>query len=146
MVKYENKEMVLDVVKNSAVMVIEGNAQGILELDKVGRRILTEFPEVALQYKAACQQGLVDVGQALYIEAWGFEFIFLINQYYRVGEKVQDTSDKIVFNTIKCIDKLKQKMPNKKFISGILNRHSATWQKIAGHLAASGLSWTVYRE
>lgn len=147
MIKYFQQEMIYDCMKgDNAIMFLDVNAQGILELDPVGRRLLSEFPDVALQYRAACAQGLFLPGSIRYYESNGYEIILGCTTVYRIGKALKDDDESIQKATEQIIDKLGKEYTMRKFVSGIINRHSTKWADTSVLIASSGLDWSIYRE
>lgn len=147
MIQYHDKLMITDCKRlDNHILFIDVNAQGILELDPVGRRLLQLFPGVALAYRAACVQGLFEPGSMRYMEEDGMEFILGCSTYYRVDNKLADTGETIQHNTIKMLERLEKEYPMRSFVSGILNRHTQTWDAIGGKIRSTSLDWNVYRD
>lgn len=143
--KYERKEMLLDNKPDDGVMVVNVNAQGILEIDKVSRRLAKEFPEIEMQYRAACHQGQMGLGSIRLFES-GKHRIMLICTAYNIIGMTKDDEEVIVHTTTKIIDELGKKYSNFKFTSGILNRGIADWTEVYKALNQSGLKWQVFTE
>lgn len=147
MIKYLQNEMIYDCKKqDNAVLFIDVNAQGILELDVVGKRLLSEFPNIALMYRAGCVQGLFTPGVIRYYEDNGFEFVLGCTMAYRAGKLLRDDPDAVLKATTDIIKRLGSEYKDRSFVSGILNRHLPIWGETSIRIASSGLDWSIYRE
>lgn len=143
MISYERKEMVLDCHKDR-IIVIDINSQGILELETVHKRLVSEFPKAAELIRLACIQGKASVGMTLTYEERGYKFLFIVTRKARVGrtkcvpETVNHFTEKLL---LKC------KFFGNKFVSGILNRDiSSSWPTMANIVKKMDVDWVVYVE
>ena len=142
---FVKKEMILDNKPEDGIMVINVNAQGILEMDRIGRRLVNEFPEIELQYRAACHQGTLGLGQMRFFEVDRYRILLICTAHHIVGS-IKDYPEVIEHTTNKIIDAIAEKYKNFKFTSGILNRGIANWASTHKRIKELELNWQIFIE
>lgn len=146
MLPYHKEEMVYDCIKGKDVIVFDINIQLLFDLDRVARRIKVEFPEVVklLRIKAINEQ--LYPGDSVVIQVRGFTVVALITMADISGPHKDDPETINMFTMQAIDDMLKKVNKSSHFVSGILNRKTSKWDRIAYHITNKKLNWSIYTE
>lgn len=92
---------------SSGVIVIPVNLQGITDLDVIGRRFETEFPNVHKAYKKDCYVGEVFAGDCKLYEEGKFKVALMYYKNFVLGEHAErEGYDRQALQFGQCLGKL----------------------------------------
>lgn len=130
MLKYDSNKNMFEAMPKSHTILIDINAQGIMDIDPVHMKFKNFFPETMELLSPMFMSGKLTPGEIIETEEKGYNILLLVTRYARVGP-IKDSSEMVIENTLKILNKIERRMGSKPLISSIINRDIGTaWPRL----------------
>jgi len=141
--RYDKDKTMFEGMSKDAIIIMDINCQGIMDIDNVHVKFKKMFPETMLMLKPLFISGKMQVGEIIETEEGGYTILLIVTRNARVG-KLKDDDEVVVKNTLDIIKDIETRLGKKPVVSSVLNRDiGKAWPAAQMQIINSNLDWTI---
>lgn len=144
MIDYNGTGTMFKDLPRSNTIVIDINAQGIMDIDPFHQRFKKEFPETMAMLAPRFMSGDLQPGTVIKNQENGYRVLCVVTRYARIGG-LKDDEETVIRNSLGALEHVQRICGKDPIASNIMNKDIKTaWSTMHEVIKSTSLNWMVY--